>query len=171
MHAQAYTGHYYHNDAFALPSGGTYTAKLSLLDKCVEGLEHPPLPSHLSAHRDDGYFGRNTLAVTNLDSRFTHLIVKGLKSVYRIGFQGNAIPVWRAKKNMLSARPIQKWWHQIYLDQELRAGWGGLAGPDKRSCPTVKCSRGVIPLPKKRRKAKPVEINSGPIVASRAKCK
>ena len=64
------------------------------------------------------------------DSHFTHLIVKGLKSGFRIGFQRNAIAVRRAKKNMVSAETHPEV-VASYLDQELRAGRVALVGTEE----------------------------------------
>ena len=136
----------------------------------MEGSEHPPLPSHLCTVTTpvNLQFWEEHLG-SHEDSHFTHLIVKGLKSGFRIGFQGNAIAVRKAKKNMVSAE-IHPEVVASYLDQELRAGRVALVGTEEAAQQlNVQVSPfGVIP---KKRKAESVAVNSGPFVASRAKRK
>ena len=107
--AGACAGHCYYNDAFALQAGSHTPTQSSCLYPTNVWKGRNILPYRVTCQCTVMtpvnwlFLGRNTTAVTNVDSRFTNLIVKGLKSVYRIGFQGNAIPVRRAKKNMVPA--------------------------------------------------------------------
>ena len=105
-----------------------YTAKLARLDKCVEVPEHS---SHLctvttpvNLHFWEEHFN------THEDSQFSHLIVKGLKSGFRIGFERNTISLQRAKSNMASAETHPEV-VAAYLDQELKAGRIALVGTEE----------------------------------------
>ena len=146
---QAYTGHYYHNDAFALPSGGTQPSCLYSTNvwKGQNILSYQVTCQHTMTTPVNWLFWGNTSAVMNSDSRFTHLIIKGNQYI-ELAFRETQYQCGGRRKTWYLRRPIWKWQCQIYLDQELRAGQAALVGPN-RSCPTIICSRGSSPFPKK----------------------
>jgi len=108
-----------------------YTAKLSKLDMCTEMSECSPLPSYLCTVTTpvNLHFWEEHLNAHE-DKQFTQLIVKGLKSGFRIGFQRNTVALHSAKSNLVSAE-MHPEIVTAYLDQELKAGRVALVGSEE----------------------------------------